>query len=144
MNKQESYGNTVIIGDFNSLCAEDNNRKQQKLMEEIIKSHLEITVLSMLSEKPMSGHDIIKGVFSRYMVLLSQGTIYSLLSSLKEDGMILSMSNKGDMRIKKYICAGEKIQETQEKLIEFIDTMGYFLESIKEESNVKKLPDRFR
>lgn len=147
MNKQgimESYQSPVIIGDFNSLCADDINQQRQTLMEEIIKSHFEIIALSILCEKPMSGHDIVMGIFSKYKVLLSQGTVYSLLYSLKEDGMILTISNKGDMRTKKYICAGDKIQETQTRLIEFIDTMEYFLESIKKESNVQKLPDRFR
>jgi DNA-binding PadR family transcriptional regulator len=140
----ESYQSPVIIGDFNSLCDEDVKQHQQILMEEIIKSHLDIVALSMLCEKPMSGHDIIRGIFSRYMVLLSQGTVYSQLSSLKEDGTILSISNKSDMRTKKYICAGEKIHATQNKLIEFIETMEFFMESIKKDLNVKKLPDRFR
>jgi len=146
MDKQgimESCQSPVIIGDLNSLCAEDNNQQVQTLMEEIIKSNLEVVTLSMLCEKPMSGHDIIRGIFSRYMVLLSQGTVYSLLYSLKKDGKVLSISNKGDLRTKKYICAGEKIKETQTRLIGFIDTMEYFLDSIKKELHVQKLPDRF-
>lgn len=139
----ESHQSSVIISDFNSLCVEDSNQEVQTYMEEIIKSNLEVVTLSMLCEKPMSGHDIIRGIFSRYMVLISQGTVYSLLYSLKEDGKVLSISNKGDMRTKKYICAGNKIKETQTKLIRFVDTMEYFLQSIKKELHVQKLPDRF-
>ena len=146
MDKQgnmEGYGNPLIIGDFKSFSSQDVNEKEQTLMEEIIKSNLEVVTLSMLCEKPMSGHDIILRIFSRYMVLLSQGTVYSLLYSLKEDGKVVSISNKGDLRTKKYICAGDKIKDTQKRLIGFIDTMEYFLNSIKKELHVQKLPDRF-
>lgn len=147
MDKQEimeSYRSPEIIGNFYSLRAKDINKNQQTFMEEIIKSNLEIVALSMLSEKTMSGHDIIRDIFSRYNVLLSQGTIYSLLYSLKEDGKVISISNKGDLRTKKYICAGDKIKETQTRLIGYIETMEYFLDSIKKELHVQKMPDRFR
>lgn len=146
MDKQgimESFQSPVIIGDLNSPCLEDSDYQVQTLMEEIIKSNLEVVTLSMLCEKPMSGHDIIRGIFSRYMVLLSQGTVYSLLYSLKEDGKVLSISNKGDLRTKKYICAGDKVKETQARLIGFINTMEYFLGSIRKELHVQEMPDRF-
>ncbi|MBU4373342.1 MAG: PadR family transcriptional regulator [Euryarchaeota archaeon] len=109
---------------------------ENPLTEDIVKSHLEIIVLSMLSEKPMSGYDIIKEIFTKYKVLLSQGTVYPLLYSLKEDGIIQSMFTKGDMRTKIYFYTPEGKQTTQKKINEFIYAMEYFLVSIKRETYV--------
>ncbi len=107
-----------------------------QLKENIIKSHLEIIVLSMLSDRTMSGYDIIKEIFTKYNVLLSQGTVYPLLYSLKEDGIIQSMFTKGDMRTKRYFYTQEGKQITQKKINEFIDAMEFFLVSIKKETYV--------
>lgn len=109
---------------------------ENPLTEDIVKSHLEIIVLSMLSEKSMSGYDIIKEIFTKYNVLLSQGSVYPLLYSLKEDGIIQSMFTKGDMRTKIYFYTQEGKQTTQKKINEFIDAMEYFLVSIKRETYV--------
>ncbi len=109
---------------------------ENPLTEDIVKSHLEIIVLSMLSEKPMSGYDIIKEIFTKYNVLLSQGTVYPLLYSLKEDGILQSMFTKGDMRTKRYFYTQDGKQTTHTKINGFIDAMEYFLASIKRETYV--------
>ncbi|MDW7731371.1 MAG: PadR family transcriptional regulator [Methanolobus sp.] len=100
-------------------------------MSNVVKSHLEIIVLSMLSGRSVSGYDIIKEIAIKYNVLLSQGTVYPLLHSMKEDGIIQSMFIKGDMRTKRYFYTPEGKQVTNEKIDEFVDVMEYFLEIIK-------------
>lgn len=124
------------MDDVQVLEIENPNLNLKTLSEDIIKSHLEIVVLSMLSEKPMSGYDIIKEIFTKYNVLLSQGTVYPLLYSLKEDGIIQSMFTKGDMRTKRYFYTQEGKQTTHKKINGFIDAMEYFLVSIKRETYV--------
>ncbi|TFH48636.1 MAG: PadR family transcriptional regulator, partial [Methanothrix sp.] len=55
-----------------------------------------------LLEKQMCGYDIIKEIFSRCDVFLSQGTVYPILYTLEEEGMLHAEYSKGDMRSKKY------------------------------------------
>ncbi|MDO9097772.1 MAG: PadR family transcriptional regulator [Candidatus Methanoperedens sp.] len=99
--------------------------------EEIVKKHIEITVLSMLSDRPMSGYDIIKEIFALYNVLVSQGTIYSLLYTLKDEGILRVGFAKGDLREKIYSCTQEGKQDIDKRMAEFIETEEHFLNTIK-------------
>jgi DNA-binding PadR family transcriptional regulator len=105
--------------------------KPPELTENIVKNHLEIIVLSMLSSKPMSGYGIIKEIFERYNVFLSQGTVYPLLYSLKEEGIIQAMLAKGNMRTKIYSYTQEGKLIMEKRIDEFIKAEEYFLNSIK-------------
>ena len=100
-------------------------------MEEIVKSHLEIILLKMLSEKPMCGIDIIKEIFMKYNVLLSQGTVYSILYSLKKDGIIYAEFSKGNMRTKRYSATSEGKMIINRKINEFINAEIDILNSIQ-------------
>lgn len=99
--------------------------------EEIVKSHLEIILLKLLSEKPMCGLDIIKEIFMRYNVLLSQGTVYSILYSLKKDNIIYAEFTKGNMRTKRYSATTEGKMIINRKINEFINTEIDILNSIQ-------------
>lgn len=68
---------------------------------------IENIVLSLSQQHPVCGYDIIKIVFQRFNVLLSPGTIYPLLYSLEEKG-VLKAEVKGSRRIKLY-TAGKSI-----------------------------------
>ncbi len=106
--------------------------KVNPCIEDTIKSHLEIIILKMLSNKAMCGFDLIKEIYSRYNVLLSQGTIYPFLYSLKEKGILQIEPMKGNMRTKLYSVTEEGMHIFEKKLNEFIETEEYFLKSIKE------------
>ncbi len=99
--------------------------------EVIVKSHLEFIVLSMLSEKPMCGYDMIKDIFSKYNVFLSQGTIYPLLYTLKEEGIVKTECTRGDLRVKRYSITPEGKYIVEKKINEFIKTEESVLNSIK-------------
>lgn len=99
--------------------------------EDIVKNHLEIIILSMLSDRPMSGYNLIKEIFARYNVLISQGTIYSLLYTLKDEGILHAGLAKGDMREKIYSFTQEGKQDVDKKIAEYIETDEYVLNSIK-------------
>ncbi len=74
----------------------------KKFIDRIIKTNREVFIMSSLLEKQMCGYDIIKEVFSRCDVFLSQGTVYPILYTLEEEGLVHAEYSKGDMRSKKY------------------------------------------
>jgi len=45
-------------------------------------------VLAELQEKPLSGYDIITLIHKKFNVLVSSGTVYSLLYSLERKGLV--------------------------------------------------------
>lgn len=111
--------------------SEIGNLNSGRITENIVKSNIEIVVLSMLSERPMSGYDIIKEIFSKYNVFLSQGTVYPLLYSLKDNGILQAEFRKGDMRTKIYHPTVEGAKIVENKIEEFIKTNEQILHSIK-------------
>ncbi|PWB56801.1 MAG: hypothetical protein C3F06_00820 [Candidatus Methanoperedenaceae archaeon] len=100
-------------------------------LEDIIKNHLEIIILDILYTKPMSGFELIKEIFLKYNVLLSQGTVYPYLYSLKAKGILQIEFKNRDMRTKIYSPSVNGRQIIETKLIEFIEAEEYILNSIK-------------
>jgi len=45
-------------------------------------------ILAELQEKPLSGYDIISLIHKRFNILVSSGTVYSLLYSLERKGLV--------------------------------------------------------
>jgi PadR family transcriptional regulator PadR len=74
----------------------------KKFVDRIIKTNREVFIMCSLLEKQMCGYDIIKEIFSRCDVFLSQGTVYPILYTLEEEGILHAEYSKGDMRSKKY------------------------------------------
>ncbi len=114
----------------------ENFQEKQKLdpiIEVAVKNHLNIIILSMLSKGPMCGYDMIKEIFGKYNVLISQGTVYPLLYSLKEEGIVQAGFMKGNMRTKMYSVTPEGEQIIQKRMDEFVKTEVYILNSIKTE-----------
>jgi DNA-binding PadR family transcriptional regulator len=117
---------------FKNKVQKTKNSSRFRYEEDIVKKHIEIAVLSMLSDRPMSGYDIIKEIFARHDFLVSQGTIYSLLYTLKDEGTLLVGFAKGDMREKIYSCTKDGKQDAEKRIAEFIEADEHFLNSIKE------------
>jgi len=105
--------------------------KEKTVAEDIVKNHLEIIILDMLYKKPMCGYDLIKEIFMKYNVLLSQGTVYPFLYSLKENGVLQAEYLKGDMRTKIYSTNLQGKQIIEKKLDDFITAEDYILNSIR-------------
>lgn len=87
----------------------------KKFIDRIIKSNREVFIMSSLVEKQMCGYDLIKEIFSRCDVFLSQGTVYPVLYTLEGEGLLHAEYSKGDMRSKKYSLTpkGRKIAEKE-------------------------------
>ncbi len=66
----------------------------EELQERIVKSFLDVVVLTELSNKPLSGYDVITLIYKKFSILLSSGTVYSLLYSLERNGLIKATLNQ--------------------------------------------------
>ncbi|MEM4188794.1 MAG: PadR family transcriptional regulator, partial [Candidatus Hadarchaeum sp.] len=99
-------------------------------LEHFVKRHLETIVLSMLSEHPMCGYDVIKTIYQRYYTSLSQGTVYSLLYSLEARGLVTVMKGES-MRSKIYVLTEQGRALAESRINDFIAAQRYLLESIQ-------------
>jgi len=54
----------------------------------IVKSFLDLIVLSMLNNNPMHGYKVIAVLHNNFGVLLSPGTLYPLLYKLEEENLV--------------------------------------------------------
>jgi len=62
--------------------------EDKEIKDHIVKSFLDLIVLSMLKNNPTHGYGIMEYIYKKYDVLLSPGTLYPLLYSLEREGMI--------------------------------------------------------
>lgn len=76
-------------------------QSERESKEKFIGENLEEIVLSMLREQPMCGYDLIKAIFQRYDMVVSQGRVYPLLYSLERRGL-LRCELKGNTQVKVY------------------------------------------
>jgi DNA-binding PadR family transcriptional regulator len=79
---------TVISGDII-----DKSMLSEESIEKMVKDNLETIILALLQKKPMCGTEIIGTIHLKFNVLLSPGTVYPLLQSLKERGLITFEKN---------------------------------------------------
>jgi len=93
----------------------------------IIKNFLDILVLAELRNGPLSGYDVIAFIHNKFHLLVSSGTVYSLLYSLERDSLITGVWNqrkrvyklteKGEETIKTIMSANDKIQYLMASLL---------------------------
>jgi len=76
---------TILSGDLL-----DRSKLSDDSIEKMVKDNLETIILALLQKKPMCGTDIIGTIHLEFNVLLSPGTIYPMLRSLKEKGLLTS------------------------------------------------------
>lgn len=95
----------------------------KKFIDRIIKTNREIFILYSLLERQMCGYDLIKEIFLKCNVFLSQGTVYPILYTLEEEGMLYAEYTKGDMRSKKYSLTPKGREIAQRDIKEFIKAM---------------------
>jgi DNA-binding PadR family transcriptional regulator len=83
----------------------------ENLRRRTIKTFMDMLVLAELQAKPLSGYDIITLIHRKFNVLVSSGTVYSLLYSLERKGLV---NAEMDQRKRVYTLTdkGEKTLET--------------------------------
>jgi len=95
------------------------------LRKRTIKNFMDIFVLKQLQENPLSGYDIIGLIHKKFHVLISSGTVYSMLYSLERDSLIkgiqdkrrriYELTEKGERTIRAVMQANGEIQNCLKK-----------------------------
>jgi len=99
----------------------------KRMHRRIIKNFLDVLVLAELRNGPMSGYDVIAFIHNKFRLLVSSGTVYSLLYSLERDGLIAGswsqrkrvykLTDKGEETVKSIMNANDKIQYLMTSLL---------------------------
>lgn len=66
----------------------------EELRKRVIKSFLDILILVELKKGYISGYDVLSRIHKKYGVLMSSGTVYSMLYSLERNGLIRGTWNQ--------------------------------------------------
>lgn len=107
----------------------DENCK--KIMDRIVRVNRDVFIMYSLLERPMCGYDLIKEIFSRCDVFLSQGTVYPILYALEEEGVLHAEYSKGDMRSKKYSLTPQGKEIALKDIDDFIKAIEQLSELLK-------------
>ena len=101
----------------------------EKMHRRIVKSFLDVLVLAELRKNVMSGYDIIGFIHSKFRMLVSSGTVYSLLYSMERKGLIRGrwdqkkriymLTEKGEEIIKTILNANNEIQSLVKSLLSY-------------------------
>ncbi len=121
---------TVLLPSMD-VCGKINEEVEHKVIsqeitDDFVKSSLETIVLSILSKKPMCGLDIIKIIHKSFNVLLSHGTVYPLLYSLKEKNILVDELGE-DMKSRIYKPSDKGKIYVNEMLEKFTQTHRHLL-----------------
>ncbi len=98
----------------------------KKMHERIIKNFLDIIILAELRNRPMSGYDVISFIHNKFRLLVSSGTVYSLLYSLERNGLITGTWNER----KRVYKPTEKGMKTIETILTANDSIKSFIANI--------------
>jgi DNA-binding PadR family transcriptional regulator len=106
---------TVILSD-----GKLEGRILKKMHERIIKNFMDIIIMGELRNGPLSGYDVISYIHTKFNLLVSSGTVYSLLYSLERNGLVegvweerkrvYKLTEKGEKTIDTLLNAGDKIK----------------------------------
>ena len=99
----------------------------ENLRRRTIRAFMDILILAELQEKPLSGYDIISLIHRKFNVLVSSGTVYSLLYSLERKGLVTAdmdqrkrvynLTEKGEQTLETVGRANEEINSLVQNLI---------------------------
>lgn len=92
----------------------------EKLRRRAVKNFMDVMVLTEIKKHSLSGYDVIAKIHKRFGILVSSGTVYSLLYSLERDGLIrgtwdkrkrvYKLTEKGEQNIRVITKANDEIQ----------------------------------
>lgn len=105
----------IIVGD-----GKLEGKVLKRMHEKIIKNFMDIIILAEVKKRPMSGYDVISYIHNKFHLLVSSGTVYSLLYKMERNGLIEGTWNerkrvyapteKGEKTIKTILNANDKIK----------------------------------
>jgi DNA-binding PadR family transcriptional regulator len=92
----------------------------KKMHERIIKNFMDIIIMTELQNGSLSGYDVISYIHNKFNLLVSSGTVYSLLYSLERSGLVegiwderkrvYKLTEKGEKTIDTLLRASDKIK----------------------------------
>lgn len=92
----------------------------KKMHERIIKNFMDIIIMTELRNGSLSGYDVISYIHNKFNLLVSSGTVYSLLYSLERNGLVegtwderkrvYKLTEKGEKTISTLLSANDKIK----------------------------------
>jgi DNA-binding PadR family transcriptional regulator len=99
----------------------------KKMHERIIKNFMDIIIMAELRNGPLSGYDVISYIHNKFNLLVSSGTVYSLLYSLERNGLVegvwderkrvYRLTEKGEKTIETTLNANDKIKGFMSNLL---------------------------
>ena len=105
----------------------ENSTFCNNMHRRIVRNFLDVLVLAELRKGPLCGYDVITFVNDRFRLLVSSGTVYSVLYSLERKGMIAGvqmqrrrvykLTDKGEKTIKRMMSASDETQYFVLKLL---------------------------
>ena len=98
----------------------------KKMHERIIKNFMDIIIMAELRNGSLSGYDVISYIHNKFNLLVSSGTVYSLLYSLERNGLV---EGAWDERKRTYKLT-EKGQKTIETILNANDKINGFMTSL--------------
>jgi len=111
-----------------------NGQVIKEMHGRIVKNFMDILIMAELKDSPMSGYDVISFIHKKFRLLVSSGTVYSLLYSLERDGLI-----KGNFNNRKRVYAlTEKGEETIQTIQEAGEHLQTFMSNLFKRFNYTK------
>ena len=103
----------------------------KKMHERIIKNFMDIIIMTELRNGSLSGYDVISYIHNKFNLLVSSGTVYSLLYSLERSGLV---EGTWDERKRVYKLT-EKGEKTIDTLLNTSDKIRGFIANILKSQN---------
>jgi DNA-binding PadR family transcriptional regulator len=97
-------------------------------LKKMVKDNLETILLALLHRKTMCGTEIIGTIHLKFHVLLSPGTIYPLLHSLDERGLITAKSYGKEKAYASVDSAKTKIEQLVDAQIQARKLLTHYLQ----------------
>jgi len=103
----------------------------REMQKRIVKGFLDIVIMAELMDGiPMSGYDVISFVHKKFGILLSSGTVYSVLYSIERNGLVRGIRSQ-KRRVYKLTDKGERMTKTVLNLIGEIQNTVKLLIGVK-------------
>lgn len=95
----------------------------RKMNERIVKNFMDIFILAEMFDGPLSGYDLVGIIHKKFNLLMSSGTIYSILYSLERDELV---KGRWTERRRAYTLT-EKGQKALKDFSDAYDTINGFI-----------------
>ncbi len=111
-------------------CGDDMEsfRVLRNMHRRIIRNFMDVLILAELRSGPMSGYDFIAYINDKFHLLMSSGSVYSILYSLERQGLITGVQNQ---RRRVYRLT-EKGEQTIKAIVDSNNRMGHCMSVLLE------------